>query len=117
MIVFVDQRERLLEWEPLVRSRLEPRARVTFSVPEFLEVVDAGVSKGAALAYVCEKSGLDPAHLLAAGDAPNDVEMFRYAGFAVAPRNAFPAALAEADATIPPPEDDGIAELVERYLS
>jgi Cof subfamily protein (haloacid dehalogenase superfamily) len=115
-IVFVDQPERLRELEPVIRARLEPRARVTFSVPEFLEVVDAGVSKGAALAFVCERSGLDPAHLLAAGDAPNDVEMFRYAGFAVAPANAFPEALAHADATISPPEEDGIAEMVERNL-
>jgi Cof subfamily protein (haloacid dehalogenase superfamily) len=115
-IVFVDRPERLRELEPLVRSRLEPEARVTFSVPEFLEVVDAGVSKGAALAYVCQRSGLDPAHLLAAGDAPNDVEMFRYAGFAVAPETAFPEALAEADATIPSPAEDGIAEMIERYL-
>lgn len=116
-IVFVDHPERLKELEPVIRARLEPRARVTFSVPEFLEVVDAGVSKGAALAYVCENSGLDPAHLLAAGDAPNDVEMFRYAGFAVAPRDAFPEALAEADGVIPPPQEDGIAAMVERYLS
>jgi hydroxymethylpyrimidine pyrophosphatase-like HAD family hydrolase len=35
----------------------------------------------------------------------------------VAPRTAFPAALAVADAVIPPPEEDGIAELVERYLT
>jgi Cof subfamily protein (haloacid dehalogenase superfamily) len=115
-VVFVDQPERLRELEPVLRARLEPRARLTFSVPEFLEMVDPGVSKGAALAYVCERSGLDPAHLLAAGDAPNDVEMFRYAGFAVAPKTAFPEALAEADAIIPPPEEGGIAEMVERYL-
>lgn len=115
-IVFVDRPERLRELEPVIRARLEPRSRVTFSVPEFLEVVDAGVSKGAALAYVCDRSGLEPAQVLAAGDAPNDVEMFRYAGFAVAPRNAFPEALAEADAIIPPPEEDGIAEMIERYL-
>jgi Cof subfamily protein (haloacid dehalogenase superfamily) len=115
-VVFVDQPERLRELEPVLRARLEPRARLTFSVPEFLEMVDPGVSKGAALAYVCERIGLDRAHLLAAGDAPNDVEMFRYAGFAVAPANAFPEALAEADAIIPPPGDDGIAEMVGRYL-
>ena len=115
-VVFVDRPERLRELEPVLRARLEPRARLTFSVPEFLEMVDPGVSKGAALAYVCERSGLDPAHLLAAGDAPNDLEMFRYAGFAVAPTNAFPEALAEADAIIPPPEEDGIAEMVQRYL-
>jgi Cof subfamily protein (haloacid dehalogenase superfamily) len=115
-IVFVDQPERLRELEAVIRARLEPRARVTFSIPEFLEVVDSSVSKGAALAFVCQRGGLDRAHLLAAGDAPNDVEMLRYAGFAVAPTNAFPEALAEADETIPPPAEDGIAVMVERYL-
>lgn len=116
-IVFVDRPERLSELEPLVKATVEPGARVTFSLPEFLEVVASDVSKGSALAFVCERSGIEPAQVIAAGDAPNDVEMFRFAGFAVAPRTAFPAALAEADAIIPPPAEDGIAELVERYLS
>ena len=80
-IVFVDRPERLRELEPIIRARLEPQARVTFSVPEFLEVVNASVSKGAALAFVCESTGLDPAQLIAVGDAPNDVEMFRYAAW------------------------------------
>jgi Cof subfamily protein (haloacid dehalogenase superfamily) len=116
-IVFVDQPERLRELEPMVRRAVEPLARVTFSLPEFLEVVDASASKGAALAFVCEALGILPSEVIAAGDAPNDVEMFRYAGLALAPRNAFPEALAEADGVIRPPEDDGIAELVERFLS
>jgi Cof subfamily protein (haloacid dehalogenase superfamily) len=116
-IVFVDQPERLQELEPLIKATVEPGARVTFSLPEFLEVVAGNVSKGSALAFVCERSGIEPAELIAAGDAPNDVEMFRFAGLAVAPRTAFPAALAVADAVIPPPEEDGIAELVERYLT
>jgi Cof subfamily protein (haloacid dehalogenase superfamily) len=115
-IVFVDEPERLRELEPLVRQTVEPRARVTFSLPEFLEVVDATANKGAALAFVCEAAGILPSEVIAAGDAPNDVEMFRYAGLALAPSNAFAEALAEADAIIPPPEEDGIAELVERYL-
>ncbi len=116
-IVFVDRPERLRELEPLVRRTVEPKARVTFSLPEFLEVVDATVSKGAALAFVCEAAGILPSEVIAAGDAPNDVEMFRYAGLALAPSNAFPEALAEADAIIPPPEENGIARLVELYLN
>jgi HAD superfamily hydrolase (TIGR01484 family) len=116
-IVFVDSPERLRELEPLVRRTVEPRARVTFSLPEFLEVVDASASKGAALAFVCEAEGIEPSEVIAAGDAPNDIEMFRYAGLALAPRTSFPEALAAADATIAPPGEDGIAELVERYLT
>ena len=116
-IVFVDKPERLRELEPLARRTVEPRARVTFSLPDFLEVVDATASKGAALAFICEAAGIRPSEVIAVGDAPNDVEMFRYAGLALAPRTSFPEALAEADAIIAPPGEDGIAELVERYLT
>ena len=116
-IVFVDKPERLRELEPLVRRTVEPRARVTFSLPDFLEVVEAKASKGAALAFICEAAGIRPSEVIAVGDAPNDVEMFRYAGLALAPRTSFPEALAEADAIIAPPGEDGIAELVERYLT
>jgi len=115
-IVFVDRPERLRELEPLVRQTVEPGSRVTFSLPDFLEVVDATASKGAALAFVCEGAGIPRSEVIAVGDAPNDVEMLRYAGLALAPRTAFPEALAEADAVIAPPVEDGIAELVERYL-
>jgi len=116
-VVLVDRPERLRELEPLVRETVAPTARVTFSLPEFLEVVDAGVSKGTALAYVCQLEGLSLSEVIAAGDAPNDIEMFAVAGLALAPSNAFPEALEAADALIPPPEQDGIAALVERYLS
>ena len=116
-VVLVDRPERLRDLEPLVRETLAPTSRVTFSLPEFLEVVDAGVSKGAALAFVCELEGLDLAEVIAAGDAPNDIEMFAVAGLALAPRNAFAVALDAADHVIPPPEEDGIAALVEKYLN
>jgi Cof subfamily protein (haloacid dehalogenase superfamily) len=116
-VVFVDDHERLQELLPAMQKAFAPEARVTFSLPEFLEIVRADVSKAKALDVVCRRDGVAPAEVLAAGDAPNDIELFRYAGFAAAPRNAFPGALAEADAVIAPPEEDGIAELVDRYLS
>jgi Cof subfamily protein (haloacid dehalogenase superfamily) len=115
-VVFVDQPERLRGLETEVRRLVEPRSRVTFSMPEFLEVVAAEVNKGRALEVVCERLGITPAEVLAAGDAQNDVEMLRVAGTAVAPRTAHPDALAVADATVAPPEEDGVAELVERFL-
>jgi Cof subfamily protein (haloacid dehalogenase superfamily) len=115
-VVFVDDPERLRALEPEIRRTFEPDCRVTFSLPEFLEVVNALADKGRALAFVCERNGIAPEEVVAAGDAPNDVEMLRFAGLAVAPSNAFPEALAEADEVIPPPENDGIAVLVERFF-
>lgn len=114
--VYVDRPERLRTLEPELRRAIEPRCRATFSLPEFLEVVAADVSKARALEVVCERLGVDRSQVLVAGDAPNDAEMFAYAALAVAPRSAHPSVLAAAHATVAPPDEDGIAELVERFL-
>ena len=115
-VVYVDHHDRLVELEAAVREAFEPASRCTFSMPEFLEVVDAGVSKAAALAVVCEGFGIQAHEVVAAGDAQNDRELFSYSGLAVAPRSADPELLAVADAVVAPPGEDGIAELVNRYL-
>ena len=116
-VVFVDQPERLRQVDAAIAAAMAPGgARTTFSMPEFLEAVDRRVSKGTALAFVCERLGVSPEEVIAAGDAPNDVEMLEWAGLAVAPRNAHPDVLAVADVVVAPPGEDGIAELVERYL-
>jgi Cof subfamily protein (haloacid dehalogenase superfamily) len=115
-IVFVDQPDRLLALEPDVEEAIGPRCRATFSLPDFLEVVASDVSKANALSFVCQQIGVAPEDVLAAGDAPNDIEMLEFAGLAVAPVSAHPEVLKVADATMPPPGEDGVAELVERYL-
>ena len=116
-VVYVADPKRLRQLEPTIRGAFDASARCTFSLPEFFEVIAADASKATALDEVCKRDGIRPEEVIAAGDAPNDIEVFRYAGMAVAPRNAFPEALAAAGATIAPPEEDGIAELVARFLS
>ena len=116
-VVYVDQHERLASLEGRLREVLEPASRLTFSMPEFLEVVDAGVSKAEALHFVCERYGIRREEVIAAGDGPNDRELFEYCGLAVAPSDAIPEVLAAADVTMPPPGQDGIADLVRRYLT
>jgi len=116
-VVFVDEHERLERLGDQIRAAFEPASRVTFSMPEFLEVVDAGVSKAVALKFVCDRYGIDGGEVVAAGDGPNDRELFEFCGLAVAPSNAIAEVLAAADVTVSPPGEDGIAELVNRYLS
>src|SRR5258708_2510607 len=108
-VVLVDRPERLRQLEPLVRATVAPTSRVTFSLPEFLEIVDAGVSKGAALAFVCQLEGLLLSEVIAAGDAPNDIEMFAVAGLALAPHHPFPLAPGPAHASHSPPPEPRIA--------
>jgi len=116
-VVFVDTHDRLVEVENRIRAVFEPASRVTYSMPEFLEVVDGGVSKAAALQFICDGYGIAAHEVIAAGDGPNDRELFEFSGLAVAPSDAIPEVLQAADVTMPPPGRDGIAYLVEHHLS
>ncbi|HWW09839.1 MAG TPA: HAD-IIB family hydrolase [Candidatus Acidoferrales bacterium] len=89
---------------------LQPDARVTRSLPQFVEIVSPLVSKAAACALVCERLGVRMTDAIAIGDAPNDIEMLDAAGFAIVVSNAVPSVLAHADATCNPPCEAGVAD-------
>jgi Cof subfamily protein (haloacid dehalogenase superfamily) len=61
---------------------------ITGSYPTFLEMMNAGVSKGEGLKTVMECRGLKPEEVLACGDEENDLPMFSVAGFSAAPSSA-----------------------------
>jgi Cof subfamily protein (haloacid dehalogenase superfamily) len=97
----------------LMTRELAGRARVTRSNPEFVEILDPNVSKAAACEIVCARLGCSLADAVAIGDAPNDIELLEAAGFAVAVSSSRPEVLAVADATCAPPEDAGVADVLE----
>ena len=75
------------------------------------------VNKGAAAQWLCDRLGIDPEETAAFGDATNDVELLRFAGRAVAMSNATPDAMAEADEVAPRNTEDGVAQVLERWLN
>jgi Cof subfamily protein (haloacid dehalogenase superfamily) len=97
----------------LMTDELVGIARVTRSNPEFVEILDPDVSKAAACEIVCARFGRTLADAVAIGDAPNDVEMLDAAGFAVSVATSRPEVLAAADATCVPPQDGGVADVIE----
>ncbi len=72
-----------------------------------------GVNKWAGVLAYCAYQGLDSGHVLAIGDADNDVELLEGACVALAVKDATPAALARADQVIEPASQGGWAELLE----
>lgn len=92
------------------------RAYVTRSQPEFVEVLNPRVDKGAALAFVARRLGIALERTLAVGDAWNDVPLLRAAGFAVAMGSAPPELREVADAVVADVAGDGVAEAVERFV-
>lgn len=72
--------------------------------------------KAEALRYLEEAAGIDPARVIAVGDADNDLPMIRAAGLGVAMGNAQPEVKVAADLVIGDHGSGAIAELVERRL-
>jgi Cof subfamily protein (haloacid dehalogenase superfamily) len=89
-VFFYGDRERLADLEGLVHARCPGRLATTFSLPVTLEVMAAGVSKGAALERVIDGLGIGAEEVIAFGDGMNDLELLRTVGKGVLMGNADP---------------------------
>jgi hydroxymethylpyrimidine pyrophosphatase-like HAD family hydrolase len=81
-------------------------------VDGLMEISAVGVTKGAALARLCELRGVEPRDVLAFGDMPNDLPMLTWAGTSYAVANAHPSVLETADHVAPANDDDGVASVL-----
>lgn len=94
-----------------------PGVSLVRSEPNYLEVLPAGVSKGAALEWLCRHLGIAVEQVVAIGDGPNDLEMIRLAGLGVAVENAHPSLKEAADYVAPSHEAGAVAEVIQRFFS
>ncbi|CAL99513.1 hypothetical protein A8924_0546 [Saccharopolyspora erythraea NRRL 2338] len=98
--------------EEVVGDRLE----MTYSTGAgIIEFSAAGVDKASGLRTVAADLGVDQADVIAFGDMPNDVPMLSWVGHGVAMRNAHEAALAVADEVTATNNDNGVAQVLERW--
>ena len=88
------------------------RATVTWTMDGLMEISAVGVTKGVALARLCELRGVAAHDVVAFGDMPNDLAMLAWAGTSYAVANAHPSVLEEADHVAPANEDDGVAAVL-----
>jgi hydroxymethylpyrimidine pyrophosphatase-like HAD family hydrolase len=102
----------------LARRVIPPEvATVTQAGLGYLEICPPGVDKATGLAVVATALGVDPDDVLVFGDMPNDVPMFRWAGFGrVAVANAHPELRALADELTLSNDEDGVAVYLDRLL-
>jgi Cof subfamily protein (haloacid dehalogenase superfamily) len=92
------------------------RANVTRSLPEFVEVFDPAVDKGAALGFVAARLGVAMDRTIAIGDSWNDAPLLKAAGFGVAMGSAPPELRAIADAVVGDLAHDGVVEAIDKYV-
>lgn len=79
----------------------------------WLDLNPEGVSKASALDAVRQRFGVPEARTVTVGDGQNDIEMFRWAGVAVAMDGADDVTRAAADAVTGPVELDGLVSVLD----
>jgi Cof subfamily protein (haloacid dehalogenase superfamily) len=97
-------------------ATLGGRAYVTRSLPEFVEVLDPTVDKGAALRFVAAHLGVSMEQTAAIGDSWNDAPLLEAAGLGIAMGSAPQELRAVAAAVVSDLEHDGVAEAIEKYV-
>lgn len=93
-----------------------PDLSVSRSKPFFLEVMPSGIDKAASIHFLAQKLGIKQSEVIAVGNAGNDLTMVQYAGLGVWVDNVTPELRHEADFIVASNNDDGVAEVVERFI-
>lgn len=113
-------RAELSEVKEYLTEKYGDRFTYNFSSPWLFEILQPGVSKGAALTYLREyfKARGEDVVIYAAGDYENDLEMLRCADVPVCPVNALPSVKTEVEnmggMTVSDNNEGSIADLIEK---
>ncbi len=119
----LDATKLLLLGPPTIIARLEAklaerygdRAIILQTEDHLLQIMHPHAGKSQALARVAQHYGIDMQHVMAIGDALNDIGMLQLAGVAVAMSNARPEVKKVADWIAPSNNDHGVHAALIRY--
>lgn len=104
------------EMSRLTKERFDGRLYIATSWNSFVEMVHPAVNKAKGLEIAANAAGVAREDVMVFGDGSNDKEMIAWAGHGVAMENAAEMAKAAADEIAPPNDEDGAAQIIERYL-
>ena len=93
-----------------------PHLSVNMSKPFFLEVAQTGIDKGATLKFLADKMNIRQEEIIAVGNAGNDLSMIEYAGLGVWVDNVDDELRDKANLVVSSNNNDGVAEVIERYI-
>ncbi|XP_031275164.1 endoribonuclease YBEY, chloroplastic-like isoform X2 [Pistacia vera] len=98
-------------WSEATRGR----ANVVQAVPDMLEIVPAGTSKGSGVRMLLDHLGISAKEIMAIGDGENDTEMLELASLGVALSNGSEKTKAVANVIGVSNDEDGVADAIYRY--
>ncbi|GFQ01519.1 putative phosphatase m6_spy0533 [Phtheirospermum japonicum] len=115
-LIFLDSSEGVAgTLRPYWEEAIEDRASVVQAVPDMLEIVPPGTSKGNGVRILLDHLGVPPNEVMAIGDGENDVEMLELASLGVALSNGSEKAKAVANVIGISNDEDGVADAIYRY--
>ena len=94
-----------------------PGVSAMHSHPTYLEIVSAGVDKGAALKSLAQRLNIPREEVAAFGDADNDAEMIQYAGHGYAMESGDREVVRRAKFVAPSNDSEGVARVLESLLA
>ncbi len=97
-------------------SRFGRMLQVVRSSPRYVELTHPDASKGNAVRWIADDWGISREEVIAVGDQGNDVSMIQWAGLGVAMGNATPEVQAAARWVTSSVDQDGVAELIEKFV-
>jgi 5-amino-6-(5-phospho-D-ribitylamino)uracil phosphatase len=103
------------ELEAMLIERFGSKAVILRIDEDLIQIMDRRVSKASALAKLAKHYGIAANHVMAIGDAPNDVGMLKMAGTAVAMDNAHPLVKQAAHWVAPSNDDHGVWAALRHY--
>ena len=89
---------------------------ISRSKPFFLEVMPHGIDKAASIDLLAKKLGIKQSEVIAVGNAGNDLTMVQYAGLGIWVDNVSDNLRHHADYIVASNENDGVAEVIERFI-
>ncbi|XP_074286961.1 endoribonuclease YBEY, chloroplastic isoform X2 [Silene latifolia] len=115
-LVFLDTPDRVTTTlRPFWSEASGDHAAVVQTVPDMLELVPHGTSKGNGVQLLLDHLGVTPNEIMAIGDGENDIEMLKLATLGVALSNGSDKTKAVADVIGVSNDEDGVADAIYRY--
>lgn len=108
--------ERAAVLEKELRERCRNRADIYRSDPFFIEIMPREVDKGTSLGRLLEILRAEWKDAVCCGDGYNDIPMIKMAGTGVAMGNAQPEVKAAADFVTLSNEEDGLVQVIHRFI-
>ncbi|XP_029127449.1 endoribonuclease YBEY, chloroplastic-like isoform X2 [Cajanus cajan] len=115
-ILFLDTAQGVADTlRPYWSDATKGRATVVQAVPDILEIVPLGTSKGNGVKLLLDHLGVTAKEIMAIGDGENDVEMLELASLGIALNNGSEKTKAVANVIGLSNDEDGVADAIYRY--